>query len=627
MVINTFLTIPKIFLHLLLCLALSIPGRAQQIELKDNFFYIDGEKFFVKGIGYEAGARPGELPWERTFNPGQLHFDIQRILSGGFNTIRTWAPLFEEDLELLEGYDIKIIMGIWIDPHGDFADPVFVNEAKNIVNGVLDYSANYDNIIAYLIMNEPLPETVFAAGYDETEELWNELIDIIHERHPGRPVSISNTCNGTFIDPGIFDFSAFNVYIYNPVTVNYLHRYRDYAAYLRKRDTSDHPLVFTEYGLSVSPSGPGNWGYGGNSLTEQTEGMLHMYKSLVDGGASGSCVFNYSDGWWKAGNENVHDDAAEEWFGLVEYTALSDTLGTERPVWQEVKDFQSVIVSQPVSSGIYGKKVPVEMFLHDDITKVEMKNDGSLIRSWEITDQYLADTITFDIQQPGDYSIDILCYSDETLIKTEEKSILVAGKDLTLPSIDISLNANCWETGMLEVEYHITHSDDFTAETQLDHIYYPHVGFNYGNPYQVTIPSSGEATITDSHSIADQVDAITIGAAFNIHFNSFEKRIVSEKTITRYDITGVSEKQPASVSSLRIHPNPAVSWIQINKENKQSDDRFTLKIFNTSGVTVIEIPEIRWEQQVDISGLPAGVYYLSIISPDVTVQHAKLLKL
>ncbi|MEJ2595939.1 MAG: hypothetical protein P8100_12635, partial [bacterium] len=175
------------------------------------------------------------------------------------------------DLELLEGYDIKIIMGIWIDPHGDFADPVFVNEAKNIVNDVLDYSANYGNIIAYLIMNEPLPETVFAAGYDETADLWNGLIDIIHERHPGRPVSIANTSNGTYIDPGIFDFSAFNVYIYNPVTVNYLHGYRDYAAYLRKRDTSDHPLVYTEYGLSVSPSGPGNWGYGGNSLTEQTE--------------------------------------------------------------------------------------------------------------------------------------------------------------------------------------------------------------------------------------------------------------------------------------------------------------------------------------------------------------------
>ncbi|MEJ2595938.1 MAG: hypothetical protein P8100_12630, partial [bacterium] len=81
---------PRTIISFLLLFILTLHGRSQQIELKDNFFYIDGDKFFVRGIGYEAGARPGELPWERTFNPGQLHFDIQRILSGGFNTIRTW---------------------------------------------------------------------------------------------------------------------------------------------------------------------------------------------------------------------------------------------------------------------------------------------------------------------------------------------------------------------------------------------------------------------------------------------------------------------------------------------------------------------------------------------------------
>ena len=517
-------------------------------------------------------------------------------------------------------------MGIWIDPHGDFADPVFVSQAKNIVNEVLDYSASYDNIIAYLIMNEPLPETVFAAGYDETVYLWEQLTDIIHERHPGRPVTIANTSNGTYIDPAVFDLSAFNVYIYNPVTVNFLHGYRDYAAYLRERDTSDHPLVITEYGLSVSPTGPGNWGYGGNSLTEQTEGILHMYKSLVDGGASGSCVFTYSDGWWKAGNENVHDDAAEEWFGLVEYATLSDTLGTERPVWQEVKDFQSVIVTLPVSSGIYGQKVPVEMFLHDDITRVEMRNDGALIRSWEITDRYLADTITFDMQQPGDLYIDFLCYSNETLVKTEEKSILVAGLDLALPAIEISLNANCWETGLLEVEYQITHTDDFTSDAQLDHIYYPHVGFNYGNPYQVSMPSSGEVTVTDTHAIGDAVDAITVGAAFTIHFGDLEKRIVNEKTITRYDITGITDEKQTMTSGLRVHPNPAVSSFQLRSENEAADDRFSLQIFNSSGARMMEIAEASWKQPIDISGLPAGMYYLSVISPEGTVRHARLLK-
>ena len=29
------------------------------VEVKNNSFYIDGKKFFIKGIGYEIGALPG----------------------------------------------------------------------------------------------------------------------------------------------------------------------------------------------------------------------------------------------------------------------------------------------------------------------------------------------------------------------------------------------------------------------------------------------------------------------------------------------------------------------------------------------------------------------------------------
>ena len=86
-------------------------------------------------------------------------------------------------------------------------------------------------------------------------------------------------------------------------------------------------MIITEYGLSVSPTGPGGWGYGGNSLSEQESGDVYMYKSLVDGGANGACIFNYSDGWWKADDEFVHSDLPEEWFGLIEYSSLSDKQG------------------------------------------------------------------------------------------------------------------------------------------------------------------------------------------------------------------------------------------------------------------------------------------------------------
>ena len=36
---------------------------AQNLEIIDGWYYINGEKFFVKGIGYETHTRPGQVPW------------------------------------------------------------------------------------------------------------------------------------------------------------------------------------------------------------------------------------------------------------------------------------------------------------------------------------------------------------------------------------------------------------------------------------------------------------------------------------------------------------------------------------------------------------------------------------
>ena len=523
------------------------------VEVKNNSFYIDGKKFFIKGIGYEIGALPGELPNERKFNPDQLHFDIRRILSGGFNTIRTWAAFTEQELEVLRQYDIKIIMGIWIDPAGDFSNTQFVDNAKTIVNDVLSYSKNCNNIIGYLIMNEPHPTAVLGAGYQHTVNLWTELVNIIHSQHPNRPVSIANTPNGTYIHPHIFDFSAYNVYIYNPVTVNYLHGYRNHIDYLQQLNSSDHPLIITEYGLSVSPTGPGGWGYGGNSLSEQESGDVYMYKSLVDGGANGACIFNYSDGWWKADDEFVHSDLPEEWFGLIEYSSLSDKQGHERPVWKAIRDFQSAIIAQPRSEEIYIDKVPVEIFFNDTIKKIKVLLEDKLIYQRDMTDDYLLDTLEIDYKDVKDVRLVFNCYDDKNnLIKTEEKSILITATELTLPTLQLSVNSNCWQTNQVNVTYKVTKSTDFTVSPTFDYVYYPHIGFDYGQKFSSIIGNQNQVEISGRHSISGNIDVFTVGAAFNIYYNGFQKRIFNQMTISRHDLSTGVEENTFVESSLAI---------------------------------------------------------------------------
>src|SRR4030042_2384446 len=95
-----------LFPVLIMSSVLSGFGQVPRIELKNNFFYLDGAKFFMKGIGYEVGAYPGVLPWNRPFNPDVLESDLTRIVDGGFNTIRTWSAFTNQELKVVQKYDL-----------------------------------------------------------------------------------------------------------------------------------------------------------------------------------------------------------------------------------------------------------------------------------------------------------------------------------------------------------------------------------------------------------------------------------------------------------------------------------------------------------------------------------------
>jgi len=419
------------------------------------------------------------------------------------------------------------------------------------------------------------------------------------------------------------------VYIYNPVTVNYLHGYRDFVLYLQQLNTSDHPLIITEYGLSVSPTGPGNWDYGGNSLTQQQEGVLHMYKSLVDGGANGSCVFNYSDGWWKSGNEFVHNDAAEEWFGLVEYTSLTDKQGQVRPVWKTVKDYQSAIITQPKSAEIYINKVPVEIYFNDTIKRIDVLLENNLVYQKQIINTYLTDTLIIDFQKIRDAVLVFSCYDKQNnLIKTEEKNILITTTELTLPTIQISTNSDFWQTGSVDVSYQINKSANFTTDSRLDYIYYPHVGFEYGQKFQSNLPDGEQVKITSRHIINNNVNVFTLGAAFNISYKGFQKRIFNQLTLSRFNVnTNIAAEHLTTTPGIYTFPNPATEYFTVKSDETVTSPYFDYVIFNNAGMVVKHGIKTGWNIPINISHLESGIYYIHINYNNQSVPvNKKILK-
>jgi hypothetical protein len=597
--------------------------------MQDGFFFIDQQKFFLKGIGYEIGATPGQLPWNRQPDPDLLRADMQRIVDGGFNSIRTWNYFTNEELTVIGEFDIKIIMGIWIDPHGDFSSQQFVIEAHQIVQNVLAYSKNHDNIIAYLIMNEPVSEVIFDAGYKETLALLEGLIDRIHEQHPGVPVSIANSPNGTYIDQHIFDFSAFNAYIYAPSTINHSHEYQAYTAYLKSLVDPGKPIIISEYGLSVSQAGPGNWGYGGNTLIEQEEGILHMYRGLLDGGASGSFIFNYSDGWWKGGNEYEHDNHVEEWFGLVEYQNLQDKYGTPRPAWYAARTYQKGIITSPKNGTVYHGRIPIELFTEDPVYSFSIHSNNDKILEAQIENYYFTDTLEITIINPLDVLLEFKFYDQfEVLIKDESISILLAPESFKLPVISISIEpGNYWAAGNIRATYQITHNPFFAIDGNFYNVFYPHIGFEYGSPFTQLIQGNPiDYVSTQNYYINNQVNILTLAGGFDIYYGDFKKRIYNQVTLERNPLTSV--QNPTNIYPVvKVIPNPSSSMITISGEFWDTNSQILYQVFTAEGSPIMSGILSDQSDQIDISRFSQGIYFLTCHNSRSENHTLKFIKL
>src|SRR5690242_16750599 len=96
---------------------------AARSEIRNGQFYVDGEPFYVVGVGYYS-LRPHQQPgvsYAQT-NRRWMEMDFKRIKAAHFNTVRTWDALEPSELELAKKYNLMVLQGIWLDPHMDFSD-------------------------------------------------------------------------------------------------------------------------------------------------------------------------------------------------------------------------------------------------------------------------------------------------------------------------------------------------------------------------------------------------------------------------------------------------------------------------------------------------------------------------
>lgn len=379
----------------------SVQSEQELAQSYNNIFTVNNDNilknnkiFNIKGIVYVPGY-PGYLPWElettasadiKTDLKNSIRNDLNNITLTGANTVRFWgAPQFCYEV-IKEIGTLNILQTVWFDGEvPDLQNTTYKQQCKNYIIQVVDriytaYQGEYPPIIAFILGNELSETTILntnslhpnitqysgkyikADNINASEAFLAEMANFLkdyewNEYQRQSLITYSNEIRTfSIIDTPFLDFRSHNAYSYAvpyylsspPVGSSTFTHFQGWIELLKNK-YPDMPLLITETGLSTSPNathvGAPDYGYGGNTKTEQAEGLYARLDDirLAEKQMAGVVLHEYLDAWWKFGladSYTIDPDDIEEWFGLVELTIDGDWYTTiNKPAYDTIKTY------------------------------------------------------------------------------------------------------------------------------------------------------------------------------------------------------------------------------------------------------------------------------------------------
>ncbi len=508
------------------------PLTKPKIELKDGWYVLNGRKVLLNAIGYETGARPGEVPYDsQVRNLAQIRRDLKIIKAAGFNGIRTWSELSEAELKVVQASGLKVIFGIWLKPDEDFADPAIVAKNLALIRRVLAYSHTYDCVVTYLIMNEPMPEHIRKVGAQATRDLWSQAIGLIHQLHPGIPVTISgNSAITEWIDMNLFDVYARNAYDYKEGS-NFTHGFANSQRAISESFGQGKPALVTEFGSSVSRRGSDF--YGGNTLQEQATAMVKYYRDILDSGVTGFCPFYYADGWWKSGEPQIHNDEAEEWFGFFGFKDVKDTQGYPRPAWHALVHYNQALLASPKNQQFYLNQVPIEVFCQPAVKRLRViYQDSIVLEAAPDARGYYSGQLSFAGEELKDRELVFESYDAQGRLLKLESIIVLTGKEpIQWPTLELRTTVTDLQTVRdVPIELRIQNQAPFTLGHEVRYAFSHHKGWDRAEARIRNIdPKQQDQAFADRYQIPEGCAMLAIYAGTDIHFGKFVKTLYAHR--------------------------------------------------------------------------------------------------
>jgi len=290
-----------------------------EVEIRNSKMIVDGKPFYMKGICYHP-VPLGQT--KRDFK--DLDQDLLLMKEAGINTIRVYEPI--DDIEILNKLNdvgIKVVISFGYDQRGKY---------DILSASVIDYIIKYKDHEAILMWELGNEYNYHPEWFGGDINVWYEIMDItaqaIQKLDPSRPVS---SAHGELPTEEVLKFTP-NIQIWG---VNIYRWDKPDTVFDEWKVRSNKPIYFSEIGAdSYMTKSTKRYLKGENQEAQADANEIILNKVLSNSDKNtGSFVFQFSDGLWKAGNPAKQDTggsapnsdgtpydgtANEEYWGIVD---------------------------------------------------------------------------------------------------------------------------------------------------------------------------------------------------------------------------------------------------------------------------------------------------------------------
>ncbi|WP_233130969.1 glycoside hydrolase family 2 TIM barrel-domain containing protein [Polaribacter tangerinus] len=267
--------------------------RKDVISVSGRKILLNNQPYLIQGICYHPVPKGTN---KRDF--GNIDEDLNLMTEAGINTIRVYEPI--DDWQVLDKIDaagIKVIIGFGYNQGGK----------NDILSGTfIDYVKKYKSHNAILMWELGNEYNYHPEWFNNDIKTWykamNDAANLIHKNDTNH---LTTTAHGELPDSLALsmgkniDVWGMNVYRWdNPDKI-----------YKQWEEVSTKPMYLSEGGgdsyMLIAKAG---YEKGVNELA-QADANYKILKSVFsnDDVCSGITLFSFTDGWWKAGNNNQQD--------------------------------------------------------------------------------------------------------------------------------------------------------------------------------------------------------------------------------------------------------------------------------------------------------------------------------